>query len=296
MEHTFPGHATGVIVTDPAAVPDEPDPATRYRHRANLLPSVAELWARREMIVTLAERDIRASYKQASLGISWALLTPIAQLVIFTIIFNHVKSFRAGTVPYPLFAFAGILAWNYFSTSLSSGGNSMLTNMSLLQKTNFPRACFPLSQMVEAAVYTAIGLLPLGILFAMYGIVPKVQTLWAPVFMAIEVAFTAGVVLAFAALVVYVRDLVQVMALLTQLGLLATPVIWPFSKIPAAWQPLYSFFNPLGPVIDNLRRTMFLGQSPTWGLLAVAALGALGYLVGGYALFKRLEVSFADLA
>jgi len=88
---------------------------------------------------------------------------------------------------------------------------------------------------------------------------------------------------------------VQVMGLLTQLGLLATPVIWPFSKIPVVWQPVYSFFNPLGPVIDGIRRTMLLGQSPHLSLMAVAALGASCYLVGGYALFKRLEVSFADI-
>jgi len=136
----------------------------------------------------------------------------------------------------------------------------------------------------------------LGIVFGIYGFAPKPATLWVPLILIVELAFTAGVVLAFSALVVHIRDLVQVIGLLTQLGLLATPVIWPFSKVPSAWQPVYGFFNPLGPVIDNVRRTMLLGHSPHWSVLGVAAVGALFYLVGGYALFKRLEVNFADIA
>ncbi|HYA69454.1 MAG TPA: ABC transporter permease [Acidimicrobiales bacterium] len=296
MENAFVDGSAELVVTDLSTVPDDPPPDLRYRHRTHLLPSVKELWARREMMVTLAERDIRSSYKQATLGIGWALLTPIAQLVIFTLIFTHVKSFQVKNVPYPLYAFAGIMAWNYFSSSLSSGGNSMLSNMPLVQKTYFPRACFPLSQMLEAGVYTAIGLLPLTLLFFIYGFAPHVQVLWwAPVFIVVELAFTAGVTLAFSAMVVHVRDLVQVMGLLTQLGLLATPVIWQFDRIPVAWQPVYSFFNPLGPVIDGLRRTMLEGRSPDLALMVVAAIGAALYLAGGYALFKRLEVSFADI-
>jgi ABC-type polysaccharide/polyol phosphate export permease len=295
MENAFVDDSAELVVTDLSSIPDEPPPELRYRHRTYLLPSVKELWARREMMYTLAERDIRSSYKQATLGIGWALVTPIAQLVIFTLIFNHVKSFHVANVPYPLYSFAGILPWNYFSSSLSSGGNSMLSNMPLVQKTYFPRACFPLSQMLEAGVYTTISLVPLTILFVAYGFIPHIQTLWAPLFIVVELAFTAGVTLAFSAMVVHVRDLVQVMGLLTQLGLLATPVIWPFSKIPAAWQPVYAFFNPLGPVIDGIRRTMLLGQAPELGLMVLAAVGATCYLVGGYALFKRLEVSFADI-
>jgi len=296
MESAFLDAGGGVVVTDPTAVPDEPPLELVYRHRSNLIPSIRELWARRDLIATLAERDIRISYKQAALGVSWALLTPIAQLIVFTVIFTHVKSFHVGNVPYPLYAYAGILCWNYFSTSLTSGGNSMLANMPLLQKTSFPRACFPLSQMLESAFYTAIAWIPLVLLFAIYGYMPHVQILWTPVFVVVEVVFTMGVVLAFAALVVHVRDLVQVMGLLVQLGLLVTPVIWPFTKIPSAWQPVYSFVNPLGPVIDGFRRTMLLGAPPNWGLLAVGLAGGLCYLVAGYALFKRLEVSFADIA
>jgi len=248
------------------------------------------------MIFTLAERDIRASYKQAFLGISWALLTPLAQLIIFTFVFTHALKFSTGGVPYPVYLYAGILSWNFFANSLGAGGNSMISNMPLLQKTHFPRACFPLSQLAEAAVYTTIALVPMGLLMAVYGYAPRAQIFWVPLLILVEIAFTAGVVLAFSALVIHVRDLVQVLGLLTQLGLLATPVIWPYSKIPHAIAPVYGVLNPLGPVIDNIRRTMLLGLSPDWSVLAAGIFGAVCYLVGGYVVFKRLEVSFADIA
>jgi lipopolysaccharide transport system permease protein len=290
----------GLLVTNPADVPEEPPEELRYRHSSNLLPSLRELWARREMIFTLAERDVRASYKQATLGIAWALITPIAYLVIFTLVFTRfthsVKSLDIGNIPYAVYAYPGILCWTYFSTSLSSGGNSMLSNVALLQKTYFPRACFPLSQMVEAALYSVIAFIPLGIVFGIYGFAPKVETLWIPLFVVIELAFTMGVVLAFSALVVHVRDLVQVMGLLLQMGMLATPVIWPFSKVHGSLQILYGLFNPLGPVIDNVRRTMLYGLQPHWSVVLAGAIGAAGYLVFGYVVFKRLEVTFADIA
>lgn len=289
-----------LVVTDPASLPAAPPAQLFYRHSSNLLPSVKELWARREMIVTLAERDIRASYKQATLGVTWALINPVAYLVIFTLIFTHfthaVHSLDTGGIPYAVYAYPGILAWNYLANSLSSGGNSMLTNVALLQKTYFPRACFPLSQMVEAAVYTLIALIPLGIIFGIYGVAPTIETLWVPLIVVVELACCVGVVLAMSALVVYVRDLVQVIGLLTQIGMFATPVFWSFSKVPSAWRPLYAVVNPIGPVIDNIRRTMLLGHAPDWPVMAAAAAGAAAYLVGGYAIFKRLEVGFADIS
>lgn len=289
-----------LVVTDPASLPSDPPADLAYRHRSNLLPSVKELWERRETILTLAERDIRASYKQATLGVAWALITPVAYLIIFTLVFTHfthaVRSLDTGGLPYAVYAYPGILAWNYLANSVSSGGNSMLSNVALLQKTYFPRACFPLSQMVEAAAYTVIALIPLGIVFGIYGVAPKLETLWVPLIALVELTFAVGVVLALSALVVYVRDLVQVIGLLTQIGMLATPVIWPFSKVPAGWQPLYGVVNPLGPVIDSIRRTMLLGYAPHYGPLVAAAVGASVYLVAGYTIFKRLEVGFADIA
>lgn len=278
-------------------VPAEPDPALHHRRTWSFRSSLRALWSRREVVVTLAERDIRASYKEASLGIAWAVLTPLAMLIVLVLVFKRVKTFQiGGDVPYVLFAYLGILPWQYFASSLSAGGNSLLANKALLSKIHFPRECFPLAQLLEAAVNTALATSVLVVLFALHRFTPHVQTLWVPLFILIEVAFTAGLVLAASALLVHVRDLVQALPLVVSLGMFATPVIWPFAKIPASFQPVYSFFNPLGPVINNIRRTVLLGQGPTWGLLGIATAGALIYLVGGYAIFKHLEADIADIA
>ena len=286
----------GLRITDPAEVPDEPHPNLLYRHRSHLVPSLQALWARREIIVSLAERDLRAHYKDATLGFAWALLTPVATLMVMLLIFSRVKGFHIPAVPYALYAYMGILPWQFFASSFNMGANSLLSNKALLAKVHFPRECFPLAQMVEAAVNTLLATTVGVLLFAINGFAPHVETVWIPLFIAIELLFVTGVVLAASALLVHVRDLVQVVPVIVQLGMFATPVIWPFSKIPATYRPLYSFFNPIGPVIDNFRRTVLVGQSPSWGLLGIAAVGAAFCLALGYFIFKRLEGELADIA
>lgn len=315
-----------LVVTDLSLVPDEPPPEILYRHRVRFIESLRVLWAHREIVYTLAERDFRAQYKQATLGILWAVLSPVATLVVFVVVFSRVKSFGSQGVPFALYCFVGILCWSYFATALGSGGNSLLTNKALLAKTQFPRECFPLETMLVGGLNTVMSWVPLTILFVIFGRAPALSTLWIPVFMLIEVAFAAGITLAVSSVIIQMRDLVQVLPLIISLGLFATPVIWPFSKIPTTFhiaggqhvhkaivdghvvaghwvggvtvnpQLIYGFLNPLGPVIDNARRTMLLGLSPDWELIGVAALGAFLYLVVGYRIFKRFEVSFADIA
>jgi ABC-type polysaccharide/polyol phosphate export permease len=291
---------------DSSTLPDNPPRESFYRLRVPLPGALRLMFGRREVIWALAERDVRATYKQAALGMGWALLSPIIQITLFSLIFSHVKAFHVNGVPYALVAYAGLLCWGYFSGSFSAGGSSIISNIALLNKTQFPRECFPLAQMLEQGLYTMIALIPGAILMAYLGFVPHVMVLyWAPVLIIIEVLFAAGLTLAFASLVVYVRDLSQISSIITQLGLFATPVIWPFVKIAnVTWGPLhhvdmrpyYSFFNPLGPVIDSLRNTMLLNRTPDLKLLAIAAVSASLYFVIGYSLFKRLEVGFADIS
>jgi ABC-2 type transport system permease protein/lipopolysaccharide transport system permease protein len=283
-------------VNDVDLIPAEPDPALLHHHRWRLGSSLRQLWDRREIMFTLAERDIRANYKEATLGIAWAVLTPLATLVVMVLVFKRVKTFQVGDVPYALFAYLGILPWQYFASSFAAGGNALLANKGLLSKVHFPRECFPLAQLLEAAVNTFLASFALVILFAVNHFTPHIESLWVPVFIVIEVVFVAGVVLAASASLVHVRDLVQVLPVVVSLGMFATPVIWPFSKLPVKVQAVYSFFNPLGPVIDNVRRTVLLGLQPTWGLLGIASMGALIYLFGGYTLFKHLEADVADIA
>ena len=326
---TSPDYSGGgtLVLTDLSAIPDEPPPDLLYHHKVGFVDSVRSLWAHREIVYTLAERDFRSQYKQATLGIAWALITPVLTLLIFTVVFSKVKAFGSEGLPYALFTFVGILCWSFFSTALGNGGNALLTNKALLAKTQFPRECFTLEVMLLSGVNTVISWLPLAILFVYFGRAPALTTFFVPLFMLVEVAFAAGIALAISSMVISMRDLVQVLPIITSLGIFLTPVIWPYSKIPtnyhiaggthvhavvhnghvvhaAHWvggltinlQVVYGFFNPLGPVIDNARRTMLLGLYPDWATVGAAIAGAAAYLVIGYRLFKRLEVNFADIA
>jgi len=290
-----------IQTNDVSDIPADPPPELFYHHQARLLTSFRLLWAHREIVWTLAERDFRAQYKQATLGVLWALLSPVLTLVIMVIVFSRAKSFGTEGLPFALFSFVGILCWSFFAGALNSGGNSLLANKALLAKTQFPRECFPLETMGVNALNTVLSWVPLALLFVIFGRAPAVATLWTPLFMLIEVVFAAGVTLAVAGLIIQMRDLVQVLPIVLSLGLFVNPVIWPLSRLapphaPAYVLPIYSLVNPVGPVIDNVRRTMLLGMAPNWGLIGLASLGAALYFIGGYKLFKRLEVQFADLA
>lgn len=282
---------------DVESIPERPEPHQMYKHKFRLFDSARQAWRAREIIATLAERDIRAQYKQATLGVMWALLMPVLTLVIFQFLVTktHVASAPKGA-PEALWMFPAIMCWSYFSSCVTTGGTSLLTNKALLAKTQFPRESFPIENMLVAGVNTALSAIPLVILFLVHSFVPKIETLWSPVFIIIELVFTAGVTFAVAGIIIQMRDLGQVLPLIVSLGQFVCPVIWPFSKISPAIQPWYSFFIPLGPIMDNIRRTMLYGLSPTWNLLGLAALGSLLYLLIGYRIFKRLEVQFADLA
>jgi ABC-type polysaccharide/polyol phosphate export permease len=292
-------------LVDPASLPSDPARETFYRHRVDLLKAGHKAWQRREVAFALAERDVRSSYKQAKLGMLWAVISPLLQVILFTLIFGHVKSLKIPHVPYILYSYIGIMCWGYFAGTLGSGGNAMVSNLNLLQKTHFPRELFPLSQALEAMLYTTIQLIPLAIIFAVNGFLPKPGLVWTPLFIAIELVFAAGIMLAMACLVVYLRDLQQVMSIILSLGLFATPIIWPLSKLAnisvgplhhVDLRPYYVVINPLGAVIDNMRRTVLLGLNPDWPLVGLAALSACAYLALGYHLFKRLETGFADIS
>jgi len=306
----------GLRVTDLTAIPAEPPDDTWYHHKVRFVESIKVLWAHREIMYTLAERDFRAQYKQATLGVLWAVLSPVATLAIMVVVFSRVKAFPTQGIPYALYAFVGILCWSFFASSLGTGGNSLLTNKALLAKTQFPRECFPLETMLVNALNTVISFIPLALLFVIFGRAPAVATVWVPLFMVIEVVFAAGVTLAVSSLIIQMRDLQQVLPIFISLGIFVTPVIWPFTLIPTHYhlfggafvhghwvggvtvnlQVVYGFFNPLGPVIAGVRQTMLLGTNPSWAPLIAAIVGAVLYLAFGYRVFKRFEVNFADIA
>lgn len=280
---------------DTAAIPAEPPARLRFRRRWSLGAAIAELWGAREVLRSLVERDLRARYKQAALGFAWALVPPLALLLVFTVVFRHVLPVDTGGAPYVLFAFLGLLPWTFFSASVTQGGLSLLTNNALLNKVYCPREVFPLAGMGVAAFDAALSGIALVVLFVATGFLPKSTTVWVPAILVVQVVFTLAVVLLYSIVVVYLRDLRNALSFLLQFGLFATPVAYGLDAVPSAWRPLYAVLNPLGPVIDGYRRTMLLGLPPRWALLGLAAAGAGVLLVAAVMTFKRLETGIADL-
>jgi ABC-type polysaccharide/polyol phosphate export permease len=289
---TPPPPQSAALVPD---LPAEPPPEWRFRRRYRITALVSAVWHARALIRTLAEREIRVRYKQAVLGFAWAVVTPLVLMVAFTLFFRKAAKIDTGPVPYALFAYVGLIPWTFFSTSVSQGGISLISNVHLLNKVAFPREVFPMASVMVAAIDSLISVAVLGLLFLKFGFAPKPTAVWVPLILAVQVAFTLGVALLASAVVVYLRDLRHALPLMLQMGLFVTPVAFPLDIVPPSLRPLYVALDPLAGVIDAYRRTVLLGRPPT-ALLAVAAAAAAVALLGGYAVFKRLETGIADVA
>jgi len=274
-----------------------PPAELRFHRRIGIRTSMRELWGARELIRTLAERDIRARYKQATLGIAWSVITPIILMVVFSVFFHGVVKVKIPQgVPYPLFTYVGLLPWTFFSGCVAQGGMSLVTNNNLMNKVYCPREVFPLAACAVAAFDTTISTVILGVLFVIFTFAPKITTLWVPVIMIVQLMFTLGVTLIISSTLVYLRDLRQALPLVLQMGLFATPVVYPSTILPANLQWLYALLNPLAPIITSYRNVVLLGLPPQWGLLGLGAITSSVVFFGGYIMFKRLETGFADVA
>jgi ABC-2 type transport system permease protein/lipopolysaccharide transport system permease protein len=273
-----------------------PPPGIRFRRRLGYWQALRELWQSRELARTLLERDLRVRYKQTVLGFGWSIIGPVTFMIVFTFFFQRAGHFSTGGAPYPLFSYIALVPWSFFSESLTIGSASLLTNMSLLNKIYCPREVFPLATIAAAAFDALVSTVVLFILFAIYRYPPKLTSLWVPLLIVVMVIFTLGITLFSAAVIIYLRDVRYVVPLAAQLGLFVTPVAYSLTVIPAKWLPAYALANPLGPIIQDFRRTVLYGLSPEWSLLGLATLASVIWLLVGYAVFKRLETGFADIA
>lgn len=278
-------------------IPDSPPPELRFRARSRVLDTARGLWSAREVIVSLAERDIRARYKQSFLGLTWAVVQPLSLVFVLTFFARKVGSVASADVSYPVYAMTGLVVWGFFTSALSQGGLSLLTNSALLNKVYCPRQAFPVAGMLVAAVDGFVATLALVALFVINKEPVSLTALWIPLLLLVQIVFTAAVTLTFSAIVIYVRDLRNALPLALQFGLFATPIAYGMSSYGArSKQVLYSVLNPLGPVIDSYRRVLFHDVGPDWQLMLPAAASSVVLFTLALALFGRLERGFADVA
>jgi len=278
------------------ALPEAPPEELRFHFGFHFIRWARELWQSRELVRTLTERELRSRYKQASLGYAWAVITPVIFMVVFSVFFKRVAKVPTHGAPYELFSYLGLLPWTFFSSSMSQGASSLITSKMLLNRIYCPREVFPLSNVAVAAVDTTIATLILGLLFVIKGRAPHMETLWLPVILAVQVAFTVGLTIFASGVMIYLRDVRYGLPLVLQLGLFATPVAYGIEVIPKAARTVYAAANPLAGVITSYRTTILYGHPPAWDLLVPGAITSAAMLVLGYVAFKRMEVGFADIA
>jgi ABC-type polysaccharide/polyol phosphate export permease len=275
-----------------------PRPEIWFRRRRSMVAAIRELLQFGELMLSLAERDLRMRYKQAALGLAWAVLTPLLLMLAFSLVFTRFGRIDTNGAPYPLFSYLGLVPWSFFAAALSQGGMSLTTNVPLLNKVYCPREIFPLAATLVAAVDAFIAGIVLIPLFPITGFAPKVETLYVPLLLLVLIAFTVGVTLAVSVALVYMRDLRFAIPLVLQFGIFVTPVAYNV-EVVARTTPqlaLYSALNPLVAVIDGFRRTVLYGQPPQWWSLLAGGITATAAMVGGFWLFKRLETGIADVA
>jgi lipopolysaccharide transport system permease protein len=252
-----------------------------------------ELWAYRELLYVLTMRDIKVRYKQTVLGFAWAIIQPVMLMVVFSIFFGRLAQMPSDGFPYPIFVYAALLPWTFFSNSVTNSANSLVGSAHLVSKVYFPRLIIPLSSVGSGFVDFVIAAAILLLLMIYYGVSWTPNLLMAPILVA-GVIFTAlGVGTALAALNVAYRDFRYVIPFLVQFWMFATPVVYPASIVPQEWQWAV-FLNPMAGVIEGFRAT-FLGRPfDIPGMLVSLAIAAI--LFGaGIAYFEQVERRFADI-
>jgi lipopolysaccharide transport system permease protein len=254
-----------------------------------------QVWEARELLFFLAWRDFKVRYKQTVLGAAWAVLQPVLMMVVFTFIFGRLARVPSDGLPYPVFAYAGLLPWQLFAAALTESSNSLVANERLLTKTAFPRLVIPASAVGTSVADWAIGTLVLGGLLIGYGIMPAATVLLLPALVILAVGAALGLGLWLAALNVRYRDVRYVIPFIVQPLLFMTPVAYPAAMVPERWQALYSL-NPMVGVVEGFRWAVFgNGAAPSGALVSSVAVTAL-LLVGGIQYFQRVERAFADFA
>jgi lipopolysaccharide transport system permease protein len=267
------------------------EPAPQHRLRSAL----RELWNFRGGLLAFAERDVRVKYKQAALGIGWAVVQPLAFMAIFVFAFGHAAKIPGGGAPYAAFTLSALVPWTFLQNAVTFGAQALLTDAALLRKVYFPREVPVLGAVLAGVIDLGIGLALFCVLGPIVGASVSPTWILAPL-LAVPLALLAGGVgLALASLNVYYRDFRYALPFVLQLWLFGSPVAYPLTVVPEQWRNLYVALNPAAGILDGFREVLALGELPNPATFGISAVGCLVVAWVGYRLFKRFEPGFADV-
>ena len=256
--------------------------------------SLTELWRFREVLWAFVLRQVKVKYKQAAVGVGWAVIQPVLAALVFALFLFRYGSIPSEGVPALLFTLAGMAGWSYFSSATALASESLVTNQALLRKIYFPREVLPLSGVLAGVLDLFLGVAVLVIVTFAYGIAPALSWVALPLPLLLLVIAAAAFGNALSAVNVYYRDVRYALPFVLQLGLFVSPIAYPLSVVPSSWRTAYAILNPVAAAADSMRRIVVHGHWPDFPVL-LASLGWSSFLlVCSYAFFKRLERGFSD--
>jgi lipopolysaccharide transport system permease protein len=254
---------------------------------------INELIEYRDLFFFLVWRDIKVLYAQTILGFSWAILQPIVQIVIFTIVFGKVAKISTDGIPYVLFSTVAIIPWTYMSQSLTQSSQSLISGQNMLGKVYFPRLIFPLAPIFARLVDFSISLLVVFGVLLYYRIVPTWNLLLFPFFLILMMSIPAGIGMWLSALAIRFRDVRHAMPFVTRMLIYTAPIVYSASAIPETYRILYSF-NPIVGVVEGFRACL-LGTPIPWTFIWPGIITGLILIVSGALYFRRMERVFVDV-
>ncbi|MEY4785939.1 MAG: hypothetical protein RIR41_3874 [Pseudomonadota bacterium] len=255
---------------------------------------MGNVWRYRELLHTLMMRDIQVLYKQAALGAAWAIIQSVFAVVVFTVVFGNFAKMPSDGIPYPIFAFAAVLPWTYFAEATRRASTGLVDDADLVRKVYFPRLIIPLAKVSAPMLDFAIAFCVLLIMMAFYGVMPSVKLLAIIPLVLVAGTLALAIGLWLGPSNVRYRDVKHTVPFMLQIGMYASPIVYPLSQVPAEWKALYSL-NPMVGVIEGFRWAVFDRGSPDLVALGVGLLVVLALLLGGLVWFKNQERSFADV-
>jgi lipopolysaccharide transport system permease protein len=263
--------------------------------RSLTFATLEELWDFREVLWAFTVRAVKVKYKQAVIGIGWALVQPVLAALVFALIFGRLADLSTGDdTPYLLFVLTGMTAWTYVNIAVTTASQSLVTDETLLRKVYFPREVIPFGSIAAALVDFAPALGVLFVVAALFGEFPALSWVTLPLLILILVATATAVGLILAGLNVYYRDVKLAIPFLLQLGLFSSAIVFPLSLLDEPWETLYGIANPVAGTIEGFRDVVSRGDWPDLVVTAGGLAWSLILLVACYAIFERLERNFGD--
>jgi lipopolysaccharide transport system permease protein len=290
-----PDGAAGAVSTEEGRAPSDVQRGWTVNAPSRAWPprlDVSELWSSRELVFILAQRNIKIRYQQTMLGISWAVLQPLAGVAIFSIVLGRLANIPSEGIPYPVFVYAGLTLWMYFSSAATAAADSLVQYRDLVTKVYFPRLLAPFAAVLPGVIDLGISVLVVGVFMVIFDVTPSAAIVFLPVCVLAAVLVTLGVGLWLSALNAQYRDVRNALTFLLQIWLFATPVVFPASLVHGGWRILLAA-NPIAGLVEVFRWSLIGAPAPGPWVLVSFAVGII-ILITGIAYFAHMQRRLAD--